>query len=142
MKLILRLFGIVCIAAGLSHVLLGLQADNFLGAKLPLEVVSNASLDSQNRFYGAAFMLFGGAAWICADDLKLNARLFRAMMAIFFLGGLARLFSTINYGMPATLVQVLALTELVIPPILLWWHSRLIRTQMEQNGDQASVDAL
>ncbi len=118
----LRLFGIICIVAGLSHVLLGLNAENLLGANLPSDIVSNASLDSQNRFYGAAFMLFGAVSWLSAVDLRKNAVLFRLMMLVFFVGGITRLISFVQHGLPAPLIQLLGLTELLIPPIMLWWH--------------------
>ena len=129
MFLFLRLFAIICVAVGLLHLSLGLHADNLLGADLGLEVISNATLDSQNRFYGAAFMLFGVVTWICVADLKQNAQLFRMMLLVFFTGGVARLISAIIYGLPAPLVQILAISELLIPPFLLWWHSTWLRKQ-------------
>ena len=42
---------------GALHLTLGLNADVLLGAKVPAETLSDPALDSQNRFYGVAFMV-------------------------------------------------------------------------------------
>ena len=129
MGVLLRVFGVVCIAVGALHIALGLQADQMLGAGLSGEALANASLDSQNRFYGAQFVLVGAVAWMCGGDLERHAKLFRVLMAVFFLGGLARLVSLLLLGWPAPMVQLLAVSELVIPPLLLLWHARLTRAR-------------
>lgn len=124
LPLILRLFGTICILAGLSHVLGGLNADALLGANPPQEALSNASMDSQNRFYGAAFMLYGVLSWLCASNMRHYAAVFRLLILVFFIGGLTRLTSLMIHGLPSPAIQFLALTELLIPPLLLWWHKR------------------
>jgi hypothetical protein len=141
MVIFLRLFGMICVAVGLLHVVLGLGADNLLGAGLGRETIANASLDSQNRFYGAAFMLFGVVAWICSNDLKQHALLFRLTMLMFFIGGVARLISAAIYGSPSLLIQLLAVSELALPPLMIWWHSGWLRRQAPVN-DSFSPEAL
>jgi hypothetical protein len=136
-SLVLRIFGTICLLVGLSHVALGLGADDLLGAGLDAATLSNASLDSQNRFYGAAFMLFGGVAFLCAKDLRRHASLFRFAMLVFFIGGLARILSALMLGLPAPAIQFLALTELALPPLLTIWHNAWLR---RYDDDTASGD--
>ena len=126
-SLILKVFGLVCVAVGCLHIVLGLGAEQLLGAELSAETLSNASLDSQNRFYGAQFMLVGAVSWICATDLDRHATLFRVTMVVFFLGGVARLVSLASHGWPSEMVQLLGLSELVIPPLLIVWHAAILK---------------
>ena len=123
--LFMRFFAIGCALVGVLHVTFGLGADNMLGAGLPFEVVSNPTLDSQNRFYGASFLLFGWVAWLCASDILAYKKLFHGMMAVFFLSGVARLISVFHYGFPSPPVIGLMAIELVLPPILLIWVHRV-----------------
>lgn len=122
MASLLKLFGLVCMLVGALHVFLGLQAEQLLGAGLSEATIANASLDSQNRFYGAAFILFGLVAWVSATDLRKYALIFRLQMAAFFLGGIARLISILLHGLPSLPIQLLTVSELLIPPIFIWWH--------------------
>ena len=59
LSIVLRLAAVAFIAVGLLHLVLGLGADIMLGAKVPPEAVRAPVLDSQNRFYGTAFALYG-----------------------------------------------------------------------------------
>ena len=126
MAIALRVFGLVCVVVGALHVIFGLQADQMLGAGLTEITLTNASLDSQNRFYGAQFMLMGGVVWISATDLKRHASLLRLAMAVFFIGGVARAISILLHGWPSPIIQALLLTELVLPPAILLWHRAIL----------------
>ena len=64
-KVVAPIFWIV----GAVHLILGRGADVVLGAKIPTEVLADPALDSQNRFYGVAFTLYGTLLFICASDL-------------------------------------------------------------------------
>ncbi|MSP60793.1 MAG: hypothetical protein EXR72_10710 [Myxococcales bacterium] len=48
---VLKLLAPIAILVGLLHVAMGLRTDVMLGAKLPVDVISDPVLDSQNRFY-------------------------------------------------------------------------------------------
>ncbi len=124
---LIRIFGVICVLVGMLHIALGLEADQLLGAKLTEQTLANATLDSQNRFYGAQFMLVGAMSWFCSKDLFRRATLFRLVMTIFFVGGVARLISFAVHGWPSPIVQLLALSELTIPPALIAWHALLLR---------------
>ncbi len=59
LTLFLKLASPVFLVVGALHLVLGAGADVLLGARLPPEALADAALDSQNRFYGVAFSLYG-----------------------------------------------------------------------------------
>jgi Domain of unknown function (DUF4345) len=126
----LRLFGAAFVLAGLLHVIYGVGAELMLGTNLSAEALTNPSLDSQNRFYGAAFAVYGVLFWMCAGDMTRYAPVLRVMLVVFFFAGVARLIAVALYGLPAPAIQVLAATELIFPPLLLWWQSRHLRSRL------------
>ncbi len=124
MTLFLRVLAVAIVLAGCAHAALGLGADALLGAVVSRETRANASLDSQNRFYGTAFVLHGVALWLYSGDMARYATLFRALLAVTFLGGLARIGSAMAFGWPAPVIVGLAASELLLPPALWWWSTR------------------
>jgi len=123
--LILKAGSLVFFAAGSLHLFMGLGADVMLGANLPIEVIQDPALDSQNRFYGVAFMLYGVLLLVCASDLTKYATILRCVLWVFFAAGAARLISIALYGVPPVPVMGLLILELVIPPALIVWLGRL-----------------
>jgi hypothetical protein len=109
---------------GTLHLALGLQADALLGVRLPAEILADPGLDSQNRFYGVAFILYGVLLFLCSTNIPKYATVLRCVLGVFFAGGVARLVSIAVHGVPPPLVIVLLVSELLLPPILAWWLSR------------------
>lgn len=124
---LLRLFAAIVVVVAALHLSLGLRADALLGANVTGAVATEPSLDSQNRFYGVAFALYGVVLYLCASDLRRFEPMFKAAMWVFFLGGVARLVSWASHGAPSPLVVALGASELLLPPVLLAWHARLKR---------------
>jgi hypothetical protein len=120
----LKIVACVPVLVGVLHLVLGLQADVLLGAKLPAGVMTDPALDSQNRFYGVAFMLYGGVLFVGGSDLKRYLPMVRSALWIFFAAGMARLVSILLYGWPPPLVMTLLLVEVVGTPLLLMWLAR------------------
>ncbi|MEI6640992.1 MAG: DUF4345 domain-containing protein [Novosphingobium sp.] len=111
------LFGAVCMAIALVHIGYG-------PASIPGSVPVNATMDSEDRFYATLFLGFGAASIWCAQDLGTRAAMFRALMLVFFIGGIARLISAVQVGLPSPLFVFLGGLELAIPPILLWARAK------------------
>jgi len=108
----------------LLHLFLGPSTDNLLGAYIPEPVLSDAILDSQNRFYGVIFGLYGALFYLCATDLRKYATVLKLLLLFFFAGGFARVVSIILVGLPSKIVLVLLALELTLPIILfLWWKA-------------------
>ena len=126
LSLFLRVVAPVFFIVGALHLILGLNADVLLGAMVPAEALNDPALDSQNRFYGMAFTLYGVLLLLSATDLPKYATVLRCVLWVFFLSGVARLVSIATHGIPPAPVVLLLGSELVAPPLLLLWLSRVL----------------
>lgn len=125
-KIFLRIIAPIFLLVGALHLFFGLSADVQLGAKIPLEIIADPALDSQNRFYGTSFALYGVLLWFCASDVAKYASVLRRVLWVFFAAGAARLVSASLHGLPPPRIVVLLLSELAMPPVVLWWLSRVL----------------
>jgi hypothetical protein len=125
LALVLKLSAPVFVLVGALHLMLGVGADVLLGAKLSAEAISDPALDSQNRFYGVSFSVYGVLLFLCSTDIPKYATVLRCLLWVFFAAGIARFISIALYGTPPPLVVALMASELLIPPVLLWWLSRI-----------------
>ncbi|NND82832.1 MAG: DUF4345 domain-containing protein [Gammaproteobacteria bacterium] len=125
LALFLKIIAPIFLLVSAAHLLLGPGADNLLGAKIPAPVLADPVLDSQNRFYGVVFGLYGALFYLCSTNLQKYASVFSLTLLFFFAGGLARLVSIFQVGMPSGLVIMLLLTELLLPVILHLWRRRV-----------------
>ncbi len=107
------IIGITCVAIGLFHFVLGI-------ASVPGEGSAGATVDSRERFYGAIFAGYG-LAWIwAARQSPVPSKAVRWLAGIFLLGGIGRLLSMVIHGRPQWFQLVLAVIELVLPPLYFW----------------------
>jgi hypothetical protein len=121
----LKLVAPVFLAVGALHLIFGVGADVMLGAVVPAEALADPTLNSQNRFYGVAFALYGVLLYLCATDIPKYSRVLRCVLWVFFAAGLARLVSVATHGLPPPLVLVLLASELLAPPAIVWWLGRV-----------------
>lgn len=128
--LALKLCAPIFLLVGALHLMLGVEADVLLGASLPAEAVVDAALDSQNRFYGVSFTVYGVLLYVCARDVPKYALVLRCLLAVFFAAGLARLVSIAVRGMPPPMILLLLSSELVLPPLFAIWLRRLLRQRV------------
>ena len=126
LELVLRLGAPIFLLVGLLHLSLGVGAEVLLGANLPAAALAAPALDSQNRFYGVAFTLYGVLLYLCATDLRKYATVLRCVLWVFFAAGVARLVSIAIHGLPPPLVLALLASELALPPLLIFWLSRYL----------------
>lgn len=122
LSLFIGLFGAVCLAIGCAHFVLGPQA-------IPGAVPVNATMDSEDRFYGTLFAAFGLAHMWIARDLVRRAKLLWGLQLAFFAGGIARIVSWVAVGPPDLLFRFLGSLELIIPPLIWWWYRRALDTR-------------
>lgn len=121
----LRATSVVFLLAGTMHVTLGLGADQMLGAGVSSQTMIDAGLDSQNRFYGATFTLYGVIFFMAAANLARHLPILKATVWVFFVAGLVRFISVWLYGWPPPLITALFAAEIILPPILLLWIKRI-----------------
>lgn len=127
--ILLRTLGIGCIAAGSLHVVFGLGADQMIGAHVSAQSMADPGLDSQNRFYGAAFGLYGVLLLVTSSDIPRYGLIIRCVLWVFFIAGLARFVSVGMFGWPPVAIGALFALELLLPPVLLVWLRRVEITQ-------------
>lgn len=130
-SLFLKLSAPVFFLVGALHLILGVGADVLLGAKLSAEAIADPALDSQNRFYGVAFTLYGVLLLVCASNIPKYATVLRCVFWVLFAAGVARFVSIAIYGVPPVLVLILLASELLLPPILIFWLGRVLREANE-----------
>ena len=120
LRFMLYLFGAICALIALSHILFG-------PVVIPGGVVTNATMDSEDRFYATLFLGFGLATIWCTHNLETRERPLLALLAVFFAGGIARIISLMAVGSPGPIFLALGTLELILPP-LLWWGLHATRT--------------
>jgi hypothetical protein len=124
MIIFLRIMAITILLAGSSHLLLGVWAEVLLGAKLSAETLAEPSLNSQNRFYGTSYMLYGILLWVCTQNMDRYALIFRILLLMTFAAGLTRIISLMLHGWPSPTIIALGVSELLLPPFVLAWQRR------------------
>lgn len=118
LQLILCAFGATVVAIGLLHIVMG-------PACIPGSVPVNATMDSEDRFYGSMFMSYGAALLWAARDPRARVGLIKFLAAAFFVSGLARIVSMLAVGLPHPLFVFLTAVELLLPLLLAWLASRV-----------------
>lgn len=111
LKQALIVVGVAIVAIGLVHVAIG--ARFIQGAGNPA-----ASVDSEDRFFGAVFVGYGLCHIWAAFDIRERIAWIMALAGVMFLGGLARLVSMAVSGLPHALYIGLTAVELVLPLVL------------------------
>jgi hypothetical protein len=127
-RAILFVLSAIPLLTGLLDMLYGTGAIPLFGGTLPATALTEPSLDSQIRFLGAIWMGFGVLIVYAASDLHRHATLFRLIAVILIASGVGRIASLVQLGAPAPVFQGAIFVELVVVPLLLFWHARLIRS--------------
>lgn len=127
-KTVLRITGIGIICVAFIHLLLGPQAELLLGAAMSGESVMDPTVDSQNRFYGVAFALFGCIFLLGSTDVTGYQKIITLAFVVFFAAGLSRLVSVALTDWPAQTVMLLTAVELIVPPAMIIWLKQLLHT--------------
>jgi hypothetical protein len=116
----LLILGISVVVISLCHIILGPSV-------IPGSVPVNATMDSEDRFYAVFFLAYGAAILWCLKDWCSKLREIRMLMAIFFVGALARLISIAAVGPPHPFFAAMTIIELLLPPFVIWLTARAIR---------------
>ena len=112
----------ICLVVGAWHALAGIGTLPWLGAASPPAGSWIATLDSQDRFYGGAFMGYGALLLAYLRDPGRLRQAFQIVVVAVLIGGLARLIGVAVHGWPPPLVMALHAIELIASPVLLFWE--------------------
>lgn len=100
---------------------------------LPGEVVTPA-FDSHYRYIAGYYLSLAMISWYIIPNVERHTALFRILCAGVFVGGLGRLISIIQVGVPGTSAIVFTAFELLFP-LLAVWQARLPRTAQHLSRD-------
>jgi Domain of unknown function (DUF4345) len=133
LRAFLSLAGLFILFVGFFHAFVGVRGDWIIGLVPPDTI--DASLDSQNRFYGAAFLLHGVLLIYCARDVIRFENILRILFAVMFFAGCVRGLAVLANGWPTLMVSALGLSEILLPPIAWFWlNNTLDRAVMPKSG--------
>ena len=110
--------GAVPIATGAFAVLTG-------AGGMPGQNEASASVESELRFFAVFWIAYGAALIWTAPRAARETTLVRALMAVLFVGGIARAIAWAAEGRPHGLFIVLMAIELVMPPVVVLWQDRV-----------------
>ncbi|MBB4278365.1 DUF4345 domain-containing protein [Rhizobium mongolense] len=127
LSMIVRILCLVPVLTGLLDVVIGSHSLAIAGMKMPPGVLENPVLESQVRFFGMIWIGWGLALWRTSGELRANAGWFRGLLGILFLSGLARAAAALQFGLPGGALNAAIIAELVGVPLLLAWHTTLLR---------------
>lgn len=121
----LRVLSASLLGISLLHLFLGLNADALLGVDLSTQVIVNSGLSSQNRFFGVAYAIYAVILWLAASELPRYKPVLQAALIVTMIAGASRFIPWVDFGAPPVPVIFLLATELLIPPVMLLWLSKL-----------------
>lgn len=114
----LGVLGAVPVASGTTGVLLG-------PAGLPGAEQTGSTIDSEYRFLNVFWLAAGITLWWSLRQPESRTGVTRIVLALASLGGGPRLLSWARRGAPHPVFKATLVLELVIVPLVLWWHGRV-----------------
>lgn len=112
--------GAVPVATGVAAVARGT-------AIVPGAPPPDPNVDSEHRFFAVWWTALGPVLWSLVPEVERRGRAVRAVAAVTFAGGVARLLAAKQTGAPHPLYRALTAVELTMPPALVLWHEHLRR---------------
>jgi hypothetical protein len=116
--IVLAVLGAVPVATGLLAIIGGPTVAPGGGAVPP-------SIDSEYRFVNVFWLAAGLILWWTLRRAAERALVTRVALVIAASGGIARLISVLVVGWPHPVFIATLVLELVIVPLVIWWHSRV-----------------
>ena len=86
---------------------------------------TTASIDSEYRFVNVFWLGAGGILYWTLLKPAARALVTRVVLIFAATGGIARLISVVVVGWPHPVFIATIVLELVIVPLVIWWHSRV-----------------
>jgi len=115
---VLAVLGAVPVATGLLAIVGGPTVAPGGGPTTP-------SIDSEYRFVNVFWLAAGLVLWWTLRRASERALVTRVVLVIAATGGIARLISVLVVGWPHPVFVGTIGLELVVVPLVIWWHSRV-----------------
>ena len=119
-------FVAIALTTGASDLIQGLASQRMFGATLTDQGFADPMVDNVFRFFAALWFGVGVLLLHFVRDLDRYKPAMIALLFIVALGGLGRVLSIAQFGMPGhsmglALVCAGLLAEIVVSPIMIWW---------------------
>jgi len=129
-KWIIYFLALIALVTGAMDLLLGVQSQENLGAKLTAEGFQDPMLDNVFRFFAAVWFGLGLQLIFLVRNLPRYKPALMLLLAIVVLGGIARLISMAQFGLPdpglgRLIICAGLFAELIMAPFLMIWLSRM-----------------
>ena len=122
LRIVLGLLGLVPIFIGLTGMVSGLE-------RLVPGCEFSSDSDGQYRYLSAIYLGFGVLILWIQSRLASQVPLFRILLAMVFVAGVARALPLLTLGLPRTPVLIALIFELVFPPVVLYWHAIAVKPE-------------
>lgn len=121
--IVIYIFAAIALLTGANDLIQGLASQEAFGATMPTQGV--AIVDNVFRFFAGLWFGVGILFILFVRDLDRYKPAMIALLSIVVLGGVGRIISIVQYGMPDSsaatgLVSVGLLAEVAVSPILRW----------------------
>ena len=125
-RITIYILATICIMTGTNDFIRGIKGLRDLGANLTEAGFSDPATDNAIRFFAGIWIGVGIMFIIFLRDLKRYQPAMMALLGIVFLGGIGRIISILQYGMPESSAGVAVILlglfiEVGLMPILAWW---------------------
>jgi len=125
-KITIYVLAAICIITGANDFIGGIGGLRSLGANLTESGFSDPVTDNVIRFFAGIWIGVGLLLILFLRDLKRYQPAMLALIGIIFLGGIGRIISIFQYGMPedttgASIITLGLVVEIGLMPILAWW---------------------
>ena len=122
LRIILGVLGLVPIFIGVTGMFSGLE-------RLVSGCEFSPDSDGQYRYLSAIYLGFGVLILWIQSRLASQVPLFRILMAMVFVAGVARALPFLTLGFPRIPVLIALVFELVFPPIVVYWHAIAVKAE-------------
>jgi Domain of unknown function (DUF4345) len=120
LRILLGVLGLVPIVIGIGGIASGLE-------RLVPDCQFSSDSDGQYRYLSAIYVGFGGLILWIQSRLESEVQLFRILMTMVFVAGVARAIPIVALGFPRIPVLIALVFELVFPPFVLLWHAMALK---------------
>lgn len=125
-KITVYILAVICLITGANDFIGGVNALRILGANLTETGFSDPITDNVIRFFAGIWIGVGILFVIFLRDLIRYQPVMLVLFGIVLLGGIGRIISIVQYGMPensagAGLIIIGLIVEIGLMPFLAWW---------------------
>jgi hypothetical protein len=120
LQISMGVLGVIPLATGVVG-LLGLRDPLYVH----FGVIPNVVLDSNLRFFSGVWLGVGLTLVAILRRIERHGTVFRALWAMIFLGGVGRILSVLDSGLPPPPFMAVIGLEIIGAPLFVFWHMRI-----------------